>query len=296
MIYTLTLNPSLDYYMDFNSVRLGVLNRSGSERCVVGGKGINVSRMLNALGLKSTAVAAVGGFTGQEIKECIISEGVDFIPLPVSGTTRINVKLNDGTELNGIGARADDNTLKALFKALDNAVKGDTAVLSGSVCRGFDKDIYARIIDMLNAKGVFTVLDADGALLKNGLESRPRLIKPNSSELSALFNTDADNAAAAEKCALKLVDSGIENVLVSLGDKGALYVGNKGTYFCSAPQVSAVTAVGAGDCALAGFIYALESGMDAKQCTAFAVVCGSARVNTGAFADKAVIDKIFGKL
>ncbi len=296
MIYTLTLNPSVDYYMDFNLVRLGALNRSSGERCVVGGKGINVSRMLNALGLKSTVIAAVGGFTGQEIKECIISEGLDFIPLPVSGTTRINVKLNDGTELNGSGAMADVNTVKALFTALDNVVKGDTVVLSGSVCSGFDKNIYARIIAMLNTKGVYTVLDADGALLKNALESRPNLIKPNSSELGALFNADIEDVAAAEKYALKLVDSGIENVIVSMGDKGALYVSGEGTYFCKAPQVSAVTTVGAGDCALAGFIYALESGMSVKQCTAFAVACGSARVNTGIFADRAVINEIFDKL
>ncbi len=296
MIYTFTLNPSVDYYMDIDNLAVGSLNRSSGESYVFGGKGINVSRMLKRLGCKSCAVALVGGFTGKALAEGLKEAGIELKPIYTRGVTRINVKLSKiATELNGKGTTADEESLGQLNKILAAINKGDTVILSGSVCQGIDKSIYGKIVSELNKKGVITIVDAEGELLLKAIEANPYLVKPNHIELGQIFDIEIKDINTAELCATKLLEKGVENILVSMGEKGAVLVNNSGTYFCKAPEVKPVNTVGAGDCLLAGYIYALENNYSYDKALQFAVICGSERVKTGDFPDNNVVNKIFGK-
>ncbi len=297
MIYTVTLNPSIDYYMDFDTIKIGSLNRSREESYVFGGKGINVSRMLKALGQESCAITAVGGFTGQALIDGIRKEGINVKPVYVKGNTRINVKLGKTkTELNGAGAECNENTVRRIKAMLDGADEGDIVVLSGSACRGFDTDIYADIVYELNRRDVLTVVDADGELLAEATERCPFLIKPNHIELGRLFDTEIEDIHRAALYAHRLADKGVKNVLVSMGDNGAVLVNSTGEYYCPSPRVEAVNTVGAGDCMLGGFLYGYSKGMNLRVCTRFAVACGSARVKTGKFPSAVSVNEIFDKL
>lgn len=292
MVYTLTLNPAVDYYMDIGQLSSGTLNRSAAENFSFGGKGINVSRMLTALGVPNKAVAVLGGFTGKMCEESARAEGLDIIPVYTDGITRINVKLSDGTELNGSGCELTQAVLDKVFDVLSSAQKGDVVMLCGSIGKGVSSDIYAAAVHQLKQKGVLTAVDADGDALKRAAEEKPFVIKPNTDELGRLCGCKITDGKAAMDCALRLYKIGIQNVLVSMASDGALLV-KEHTYQLAAPRVQAVTTIGAGDSMLAGFIYAHIHGMRDEDKLAFAVKCGSARVKTGEFCNIMTIKALF---
>jgi 1-phosphofructokinase len=287
MIYTVTLNPSLDYYMHYDEIALGKLNRSKGEQLIAGGKGINVSLMLKRLGLDSRALVAVGGFVGDEIIRSLNDSGIDTVRISVEGNTRINVKLSEShTELNGLGAVATEKTLDELKVATAGITRGDIAVMSGSVCRGFEPVIYKAMVAELKARGAITVVDASGELFRNAVESAPFLMKPNHIELGEMFGVKIEEKQTAMYYARRLADMGVSNVIVSMGEMGALLATADKEYYAEAPEIKAVNTVGAGDCLVAGFIYAVSEGRDKREALAYAVACGSARAALGEFPDK----------
>lgn len=294
MIFTLTLNPSIDYYMDIDSVSEGNVNRSRAEKFVFGGKGINVSRMLSNLGVKSTAAAVAGGFTGRALVDGVRAEGIDIIHIPAKGNTRINVKLSKtNTELNGAGVCADNNTAGLIKEAFSGAAKGDIVVMSGSLCRGIVADFYADFISELNKRGVLCVVDADGEALERAVHAEPFLIKPNHIELGRLLGEDISDEQDAAIAVRLLINAGVKNVLVSMGGKGAVFANADHEIYMPAPAVKAVNTVGAGDCMLAGFIYAFINDMPYRDCLKFAVSCGSAAVKTGHCPDAEAVYSLF---
>jgi 1-phosphofructokinase len=297
MIYTVTLNPSLDYYMYYDEIALGTLNRSKGEDIIAGGKGINVSLMLKRLGLDSCALVAAGGFVGDEIIRSLSESGIETVRISTEGNTRINVKLSEShTELNGLGAVATERTKDELNSAIASITRGDIAVLSGSVCRGFESVVYRDIVSELKARGVITVVDASGELFKNAVESAPFLMKPNHIELGEMFGVKIEDKQSAMYYARRLADMGVSNVIVSMGEAGALLATADKEYYVKAPKLKAVNTVGAGDCLVAGFIYALAEGRDKREALAYAVACGSARAALGEFPDKSYHKQIFDKL
>ncbi len=264
MIYTVTFNPALDYYMDINSLNIGETNRSLRENIRFGGKGINVSYVLNQLGIKSVALGFVAGFTGEALEKELLNSGIvtDFIKLD-SGITRINVKLRNEsiTEINASGPTISEKALKELFLKLDNIKSGDVLVLSGSVPSTMPADIYEQILEHIINKKVRTVVDASGRLMVNSLKYKPFLIKPNRAELEEICNktlkTDDDIISAAKN----LQNLGAQNVLVSLGGDGALLLDeNDNTHRVFAHKITAVNTVGAGDSMVAGFIAGVDKG------------------------------------
>ena len=190
MIYTVTFNPSLDYIVSVNDFRLGLTNRTESGQIFPGGKGINVSTILTNLGIESTALGFVAGFTGEEIVRGVEERGIcsDFIQIG-SGISRINMKLKniDGTEINGMGPKISPEKVEELMKKLDVLGEGDVLVLAGSIPASMPDDMYSRILERMDGKGVVSVVDATGDLLLNVLKYRPFLIKPNNHELGELF-------------------------------------------------------------------------------------------------------------
>ena len=258
MVYTVTFNPSLDYIVDVEDFRLGMTNRTCSEQMMAGGKGINVSIVLQNLGIENTALGFIAGFTGEEIRRQVAEMGIcaQFISIP-EGISRINLKLRsiDGTEINGMGPSIGRAQLDALYEKLDTLTDKDTLVLAGSIPASIPSSIYCNIMERLYAKGVTFVVDATKQLLLNVLRYRPFLIKPNNHELGELFGVTLSTREAVIPYARKLQEQGARNVLISMAGQGAVLVAEDGSvHLTPAPKGTLVNAVGAGDSMVAGFL------------------------------------------
>lgn len=282
MVYTVTFNPAIDYVVHIEEMTIGSVNRAKCEELYFGGKGINVSIVLNELGIKSKALGFVAGFTGAAIEDGVKEKGIetDFVHLK-NGFSRINMKIksDDETELNGRGPIIDDNALKGLFCKLDGLKDGDTIVLAGSIPASMPTDIYEKILERLSGKNIKTVVDATKDLLLNVLKYKPFLIKPNNHELVEMFGVELKTNEEIAEYAQKLKDMGARNVLVSMAGDGALLIDENGkTHICGVCNGAVKNSVGAGDSMVAGFIagslqgdyeYALKLGTASGGATAF---------------------------
>ncbi len=282
MIYTVTFNPAVDYAVFCDNVQAGEVNRAENEKISFGGKGINVSLVLNELGIKSTALGFVAGFTGQAIENGVAGAGVltDFVHLK-SGFSRINVKIKSSveTELNGNGPVIGEEDISELFQKLSRLSDGDMLVLAGSVPKSLPADIYEKILGRLSGRNIKFVVDAQKDLLLNTLKYKPFLIKPNLRELEEIFDAKLGNREEIAARAEKLREMGAQNVLVSLAGDGAMLLDENGKLHTAAACRGQVrNSVGAGDSMVAGFIagaqggdyeYALKLGTAAGGATAF---------------------------
>ncbi len=296
MIYTVTLNPSLDYTADAENFLEGKTNRIKNEYFVVGGKGLNVSIILKRLGLDSTALGFTAGFTGEELKKQLEFLGCchDFIDVS-EGFTRINVKLvkDEVTEFNGAGPKISQADVESLLRKISALNTEDTLVLSGSIPAGLTEDIYNKIITAA-PHGTTIVLDTCGKALTSSLSLKPFLIKPNIDELCDLFKKEISSHEDVVYYAQKLQEMGAANVLVSLGDKGAILLTERGEiYSCEAPKGAMINTVGAGDSMVAGFIWEYANSGNYREALKFAVCCGSATAYSKWLAEKPLIDLLF---
>lgn len=278
MIYTVTFNPSIDYIVSVNQLEFGKVNRTTSEMFLPGGKGINVSQVLQNLGMDSIALGFVAGFTGKQLVHMLQNRGIktDFIAV-AEGMTRINVKF-DETEINGQGPSVSAKELEMLMNKICALKSEDIVVLSGSVPKSISTSIYADILKITSKNGVKTILDASGALLWNALEYKPFLIKPNHHELGEIFNREIEEREEVIFYAKELQNRGAQNVLVSMGANGAVLIAEDGkVYEEDAPQGIVQNAVGAGDSMVAGFIAGyIDGNEDYKKALRMGVAAGSA--------------------
>jgi 1-phosphofructokinase len=286
VIYTVTFNPSLDYIVSVKDFRPGMTNRTSSELMLAGGKGINVSIVLGNLGIKSTALGFIAGFTGDEIVRRLHNSGInsEFIKIN-DGISRINIKLKsiDGTEINGQGPHIDSSHIEQLMNRLRRLESGDVLVLAGSIPAGISDNIYKDIMDMLKDKGVQIVVDATSRLLTNVLEYKPFFIKPNQHELGDIFNVTLNTQEEVIPYALELKKMGAVNVCVSMGGKGAILVADDGNvYKAKAPDGILKNSVGAGDSLVAGFL----SGWIEKKDYEYAFRKGVATGSASAFSER----------
>ncbi|MDO4507295.1 MAG: 1-phosphofructokinase [Spirochaetales bacterium] len=288
MIWTLTVNPSLDYNLQLKEFKEGMVNRSQKESITAGGKGINVSIVLNNLGMKSTALGFTGGWTGVKIESLLSKQGVDtdFVYLP-KGDSRINVKIKsqNETEINAIGPVIDEAHVEFLFMKLNSLCDGDILVLAGSIPSCLGSDFYTRIMTFLSDKKIDFVVDATGNLLLETLQYRPFLIKPNNHELGELFGVKVETQDQALEYARKLAEKGARNVLVSLAGDGAVLLSEDGKeYRCNAPKGTVVNSVGAGDSMVAGFIAGWTQMREYEHALKMGISCGSASAFSDGFA------------
>lgn len=285
MIYTVTFNPAIDYVIHTENLIPGEINRASSEEILYGGKGINVSTVLQNLGVENVALGFLAGFTGAAIEQGLSELGIrtDFIHLE-QGLTRINVKVKgkEETEINGIGPHIDDKALDMLFDKLDTLKEGDILVLAGSIPASLPSDIYEIILARLQGKGILFAVDATRDLLVKVLGYRPFLIKPNNFELGEIFGRTLSTDQEIRECAEQLKAQGAHNVLVSMAGEGAMLLDDEGGYHrISAPKGKVKNSVGAGDSMVAGFLagylekhdylYALRFGSAAGSATAFSL-------------------------
>ena len=296
MIYTLTLNPAVDYYITVDDFKSGVVNRTKGERIAFGGKGINVSIVAKELGLKSTCMGFVGGFTGDALENHLKQNGIDCDFVKVQGNTRINVKLND-TDINSAGPDISESDLQQLYKKLDNLKSEDFLVLSGSVPKSLPQNIYETILERLKDKGIEFIVDAEKDLLLNTLKYKPFLIKPNHHELGQIFGVEINDFDTALTYAKKLVDMGAKNVMVTLGEKGAVLACKNGeTYTQAAPKGNVISAVGSGDSAIAAYLAMLYCDQPYEHRLKCAVAAGSATAFSDGLATKNDIVKLRGEM
>lgn len=300
MIYTVTFNPSLDYIVSVDDFKLGLTNRTSSELLLPGGKGINVSTILTNLGIESTALGFIAGFTGDEIVRKVEEIGVrsDFIRIE-DGISRINVKLKsiDGTEINGMGPDISRAKTEELMKKLDVLGKGDVLVLAGSIPVSLPDDIYSRILERLEGKGVTFVVDATGELLLNVLKYHPFLIKPNNHELGDIFDVQLKTREEVVPYGRKLQEMGAKNVLISMAGEGAVLVAEDGSvYDAPAPKGVLVNAVGSGDSMVAGFTAGWMEKRDYRHAFYMGVAAGSASAFSEFLATKDEIMSLYQKI
>jgi 1-phosphofructokinase len=298
MIYTVTFNPAIDYVVRMDTELLpGMTNRSASEECYFGGKGINVSMVLAELGLKSTALGFVAGFTGKAIDEAVKNAGIDtdFIQLK-EGMSRINVKLKAGdeTEINAQGPKIDEASQKALFDKLSKLQEGDVLILAGSIPNSLPDDVYERILSMLQDKGIQFVVDATKDLLTNVLKYHPFLIKPNNFELGEIVGKILTTDDEIYEGALKLQEMGARNVLISMAGDGAMLVDESGKrYRIGVPKGTVRNSVGAGDSMVAGFVAGYMKTKDYDVALKMGTAAGSATAFSDGLAKAADIDELY---
>ncbi len=298
MIYTCTLNPSIDYVVELDSIQLGDLNRAKRTEQYPGGKGINVSRVLKRLGVENTALGFIGGFTGEFIREELSKELVNHDFVKANGTTRINVKLKSGdeTEINGQGPTIETEQINELLQKVEAMNEGDIFVLAGSLPSSVPADFYKTLATAARARGVKIVADTSGPALQEIIEEELFLIKPNHHELGELFETTITSKEESIAYAKRLVESGTQNVIVSMAGAGALLITNHKILYANAPKGTVKNSVGAGDSTIGGFLAAYTQGKALEECFRYGVASGSATAFSSDLCTKEEVEKLLPEI
>lgn len=300
MIYTVTFNPSIDYIVKIDNLRLGTVNRTQNEEIYPGGKGINVSIMLKKLGVESKVLGFIGGFTGDEIEARLKSQGCysEFIKV-ADGLSRINVKISskEESEINSRGPRIKGSDVEKLYSQLKDLKSGDILVLAGSIPNTLPENIYEDICDFLSNNNINIVVDATRNLLVNVLKYKPFLIKPNKYELEEIFNTKLNDEEEIIEKGKKLQKCGARNVLISMAGEGAILVSENGEIFKSKPPKGVViNSVGAGDSMVAGFLAGYLKRRSMEEAFKMGVAAGSVSAFSPWMGDKAQVLRLYDEI
>ena len=307
MVYTVTLNPAIDYIVKIKNFQKGEINRSLGEEVLPGGKGINVSIVLKELGIDSIALGWISGFIGKEIERRVEEYGIqtDFLNVENS-VSRINIKVvekGQETAINCVGPDVKKEDIERLYGqikkiGISSKKNGNYwMVLSGSSPKGVDSNVYEKICEILQDKDIRIVVDTTGEFLLNTLKYKPFLIKPNKEELEEIFEVKINGKDEALEYARKLQEKGARNVLVTLGGEGAIFVDeNKQTYKTNSLNLGKrVSTVGAGDSVIAGFIAGIEKFDDYKEALSLSMAAGAATANSMFLAKEEEINKLYLK-
>ena len=297
MVYTVTLNPALDYVMKLKNLRTDDINRTDGEEIYYGGKGINFSVILTQLDIPNTALGFLGGFTGKKLEEMLKSDGIscDFNYLK-SGDTRINVKIKADKEidLNACGPEITQEDMQSFLKKLDGIRDGDYLILAGSIPKTLPDDIYERMLERVSDRKVNCVVDATGDLLKNVLKYKPFLIKPNHHELGDLFSVEIKSDEDIVKYSKKLQEMGAKNVLVSMAKDGAMLTDENGNvHKIGNAKGKLVNSVGCGDSMVAGFTAGYIKTADYSYALRLGSACGNATAFSEKLATREEIERVF---
>lgn len=298
MIYTVTVNPALDYVLQLPEVKDGETNRSSDTQFLAGGKGINVSQILNQLGVDNTAWGFVGGFTGEELIRQLNVKKISSDFVRISDDTRVNVKIHaqEETEINAAGPDITAQEVAAFKSRLDDLEAGDVVVLSGSLAPSLPTDFYESLLPLIREKGAEFVVDTTGEALLRTLKFNPLVIKPNHHELADLFDTSFSSTADMLEAAKKLQKMGAQNVMISMAGEGAYLVTADHVYHANAATGTAVNSVGAGDSMIAGFVGTWFEKHDAAEGLRVGSACGGATAFTEDIAIKSQIDAVLPQI
>ena len=302
MIYTLTLNPALDYTIKLENLYLGKINITKETEILPGGKGINVSTALKNLEIESIAIGFISGFTGKEIERKLNENNIktEFIGLE-NQNSRINIKIIEKTKETAINTKGPNilkEDIEKLYKKIEKIEDGDFLVLSGSIPNGIDQDIYEKICEKLKNKNIKIIVDSTNDLLLKTLKFKPFLIKPNKPELEEIFKTKIKNKKEAIKYAQVLKEKGAKNIIVSMGEEGAIFIDeNKNKYNIGALKPKKiVNTVGAGDSMIAGFLAGFLKYKNYEKALKLGISSATATVSTIYLGTKEEILEYFNKI
>lgn len=302
MIYTLTLNPALDYTIKLENLYLGKINITKETEILPGGKGINVSTVLKNLEIESIAIGFISGFTGKEIERKLNENNIktEFIGLE-NQNSRINIKIIEKTKETAINTKGPNilkEDIEKLYKKIEKIEDGDFLVLSGSIPNGIDQDIYEKICEKLKNKNIKIIVDSTNDLLLKTLKFKPFLIKPNKPELEEIFKTKIKNKKEAIKYAQILQEKGAKNIIVSMGEEGAIFIDeNKNKYNIGALKPKKiVNTVGAGDSMIAGFLAGFLKYKNYEKALKLGISSATATVSTIYLGTKEEILEYFNKI
>ena len=300
MIYTVTLNPSIDYVIKVDKLTTGNINRVNEEHVYPGGKGINVTRILKSLDNDNIALVFVSVFTGEYIINSLqeLNLKSDFIKVK-EGFTRINVKVKseEETEINGQGPKISEEELNQFYKVIDKLVDGDILILSGSIPSCLDERLYESIMKKVEDRDIKVIVDATKNLLLNVLKYKPFLIKPNNHELAEMFNVELNSTEDVVFYARKLKEMGAQNVLISMGKDGALLVTENDEVFASSvAKGEVINSVGAGDSMVAGFIAGYLKSNSYEEALRLGAASGGATAFSSDLATREFIDKLVDEI
>lgn len=295
MIYTVTLNPSLDYMTRLDNLTLGVTNRAQSETIFPGGKGINVSRLLGNLDIDNTALGFLGGFTGQYLQQRLAHTHMKQAFTPIAGQTRINLKIKAAieTEINATGPAITDQEVTNFLDNFELLTQQDVVILSGSVPRSLNPAIYQQLLVKILAQGARFVIDTTGEQLQSALASHPLLVKPNRGELAQLYHVNLETQDDFIKWGRQLISDGAQYAIVSLAGDGALFFTADAQYFAKPVSGQVKNSAGAGDSMIAGFIGTWLSTKDDLESFKMAVASGTATTFSDDIATKQKILEIY---
>ncbi|KKC17214.1 1-phosphofructokinase [Streptococcus dysgalactiae] len=298
MIYTVTLNPSIDFIVRIDQLNLGSVNRMVSDDKFAGGKGINVSRVLQRLGVGNTATGFLGGFTGHFIEDSLKNEGIETAFVKVDQDTRINVKIKsqEETEINGQGPMISQEQLEALKAKLYQLTSDDTVVFAGSAPANLGNAVYKELIPLVRKSGAQVVCDFEGQPLLDALANNPLLVKPNNHELEAIFGVPLNSLNDVETYARRILEMGAQHVLISMAGDGALLVTEEATYFAKPIKGQVKNSVGAGDSMVAGFTGEFVKSKDPVEALKWGVACGTATAFSDDLATIAFIKETYHKV
>ena len=298
MIYTVTLNPSIDYIVRLDKVLIGSVNRMDSDDKFAGGKGINVSRVLKRLGIENTATGFIGGFTGKFITDTLEEEGISSHFVEVEQDPRINVKIKADaeTEITGPGPEISSQKLEELEKFLSSLTSEDTVVFAGSSPKNLGNVVYKELIGLTRKTGAQVVCDFEGQTLLDSLEFEPLLVKPNNHELGDIFGVKLESLDQIESYARQILDKGAQHVIISMAGDGALLVTRDGAYFAKPIKGNVKNSVGAGDSMVAGFTGEFVRSGDVIQAFKWGVACGTATTFSDDLATADYIKEIYEKV
>ena len=281
MIYTITLNPALDRTLWIEKIQPDDSNRIEREQRYAGGKGTDVSRVLTTLGVNNKALGFVGGFAGEELEGRLSNEGISCDFTMISGETRTNIIVNvistgSQTVFSARGPEIKPYELMQMIHKVEKLEKPEIVVISGSLPPGVHPVIYRKIIEIAKTRGAWVILDTDGDAMRVGIQGIPDAIKPNIHELSRLVDEELKGIDEIISAARGVREQGTGIVLVSMGARGIILVGEKEQYWAYPPEVEVENTIGAGDSAVAGFVYGLVEGKSHKEALTYAVAAGTA--------------------
>ena len=299
MIYTVTLNPALDYFMHYEELALGEVNRTGKTQISAGGKGIMESRMLCLIGAKSKALGFLGGFSGQYIKDFLNENQIDSDFTEIEDLTRINVKLKsqeNETSLDAAGPKLQESEINHFLEKFDHLKEDDIVVFAGTIPKSLGEDFYERLIAKVQKQKATFVMDVDGQKLLDSLPAHPLLIKPNREELEAIFETSFKNNEQIIPYGQKLLEMGAQNVIVSMAGDGALLFTNEKVYFAQGIKGELKNSIGAGDSTVAGFLAEYSQSKDPLLAFRQAIACGTSKAFSDDMPSRAFLEDIYKKV
>ena len=283
-IVTLTLNPAFDLHCYSENFRPYFENVATVTDYNAGGKGINISRALLAGGVSNRALVIVGQTNGTSYLEALSSDGVETDVIITDGRIRENITLHTEnapeTRISFRGFTADESLLCEVENRLSDLDSGDVLTLTGSNPKGFEPEAVKAMLGRIKKRGIKIVVDSNSFTLDDLMEIKPWLIKPNGEEIGKYAGEEPDTIEKAMEAAQKLHEKGIENAMISLGERGAVLASEDGCYHALPPKCAVVSTIGAGDSAIAGFITAYKKEESSAECLRTAVAYGSAACMT----------------